>query len=95
METIAKTTYEWNFLIARNDAIKALDRLARAVGPGGGKIAERIPSSQMSGTQVNAIEIVKRAGKQAGMDEADLLFLTNTLQEQLGRRRRYGDFPPR
>lgn len=84
LETIAKTTYEWNFLIARNDAIKALDRLARAVGPGGGKIAERIPSSQMSGTQVNAIEIVKRAGKQAGMDEADLLFLTNTLEEQLG-----------
>lgn len=84
LETIARTTYEWNFIIARNDAIKALDRLARAVGPGGGQIAERVPANQLTGTQVNAIEVVKRAGKQAGVDEADMLFMTQALEEALG-----------
>lgn len=84
LESIARTTYEWNFVIARNDAIKALDRLARSVGPGGGAIAERIPANAMHGVQVNAVDVVRRAGKQAGLSDADMLFLTSAIEDKLG-----------
>ena len=83
-ESIAKFTYELHYMIARNDAIKALDALARAAGPGGGAIAERIPASQMKGTKVDAIEVIKQAGKQQGLDELDIMHMAQAVEDTLG-----------
>ena len=83
-ESIAKFTYELHYMIARNDAIRALDVLARAVGPGGGAIAERIPATQMQGTNVDAIEVVKAAAAKQGLDELDVLPMIAAIEEALG-----------
>lgn len=84
LESIVKASYEINYVIARNDAVKALDRLARAVGPGGGAIAERIPAHQMKGTNMDALEVAKTAAKQAGIDPADIAMMVSDMEAVLG-----------
>lgn len=83
-ESIAKFTYELHYIIARNDAVKALDTLARAAGPGGGQIAERIPNVQVRGMSVDAVEVVKQAGKAQGLDDQDLMFMVKAIEDGLG-----------
>lgn len=84
LESIAKDAYETAMIIARNDAVKALDALARAAGPDGGKFAERIPASQMKATQVNVQDAIKAAAKDAGVDPADLQIMLQAVDDQLG-----------
>jgi hypothetical protein len=84
LESITKDAYETSMLIARNDAIKALDALARSAGPGGGAIAERIPAKQMRATQVDAIEALRNAAKDAGMDPADAQIMIQSVEDQVG-----------
>jgi hypothetical protein len=45
IQSIAQRSYDTSFAIARNDAFRAMDRLAAAAGPGGGAIAERVPAA--------------------------------------------------
>jgi hypothetical protein len=84
LETIARYTYELNFAIARNDAIKALDALSRAAGPGGGMITERIPAKELRGQSVGVMEVIENAAKQQGIDPADMVFMRQAIEETLG-----------
>jgi hypothetical protein len=84
LESIAKDSYETAMIIARNDAIKALDALARAAGPVGGKFAERIPSHEMKASQVNVQEAIKSASSAAGIDPADMQIMLQAVDDQLG-----------
>lgn len=84
LESIAKDAYETAMIIARNDAVKALDALARAAGPDGGKFAERIPAKQWKATQVNIPEAIKAAAKDAGIDPADMQIMLQAVDDQLG-----------
>jgi hypothetical protein len=83
-ETLVQDAYHTAEAIARNDAIKFLDRLALQAGPGGGAIAERIPSHRMKATMVDAIEAVEAAAKQEGMAKADIVALRDLLEGLLG-----------
>jgi len=84
LESIAKDAYETSMIIARNDALKALDALARAAGPDGGRFAERIPAHEMKGTQVNVQEALRAAAKDAGVDLADMQIMMQAVDDQLG-----------
>lgn len=84
LESIAKDSYETAMIIARNDALKALDALARAAGPDGGRFAERIPAREMKATQVNVQEAIKAASRDAGIDPADMQIMLQAVDDQLG-----------
>jgi hypothetical protein len=84
LESIAKDVYETSALIARNDAIKALDYLARQVGPDGGAIAERIPDKQLKPIQVNIHDALMSAARDAGIDPADAKIMVQSVDDQLG-----------
>lgn len=84
LESIANDTYETAMIIARNDALKALDALARAAGPDGGKFAERIPAHEWRASQVNINEAISAASRDAGVDPADLQIMLQTVDAKLG-----------
>lgn len=84
LESIANDTYETAMIIARNDALKALDALARAAGPDGGKFAERIPAHEWRASQVNINEAITTASRDAGVDPADLQIMLQTVDAKLG-----------
>jgi len=84
LESIAKFSYEVNYMIRRNDGVRAIEALARAAGPGGGAIAERIPASEMRGTRIDVIDAVRQAGRQQGVDDADMVFMLQSIEDTLG-----------
>ena len=84
LESITKFTYEMNYMIARNEAIGALDSMARAAGPGGETIAERIPAHELKGQQVDALEVVRSAARTHGISDADSLFMIRAIEDTLG-----------
>ena len=84
LEMIIQDSYDTSMMIARNDMILALDRLARAAGPGAGRFAERVPASEMKGTRVNVQEAITSAARDAGVDPADLQIMIQAVDDQLG-----------
>ena len=84
LESIVQDTYDTAMVIARNDAIKALDALARAAGPGGGSFAERIPSYEMKGQRVDVMEVLRQAANEAGVDPQDLQSMVQSVDDMLG-----------
>lgn len=81
-EMIAKFTYELHYMVANNDIIRAIDTIARAVGPGGAKFAERLPASRVEALKFDTAELLKAIGKEIGIDEIDALFHLKALEEQ-------------
>jgi len=75
LESIMQDVYRTQSRVALNGVIRAMDTLARAAGPGGGKIAERIPANEMRGTKVDLREVIKSAAKKEGLakDDSDAL----------------------
>ncbi|MFN5251908.1 MAG: LPD38 domain-containing protein, partial [Bacteroidota bacterium] len=84
VDSLMADAHETAMAIARNDALKALDRLARIAGPGGGAIAERIPSHEIRAMNVDPLEAVERAAREAGMAKADIVVLRDALEAQIG-----------
>ena len=84
LESISKDSYETAMIIARNDALKALDALARAAGPDGGRFAERIPAHEMKASQVRIADAIKAASRDAGIDPADMQIMLQAVDDQLG-----------
>jgi hypothetical protein len=84
IETMMADAYHFNALMRRNDVFKALEDLGRMVGPGGGGIVERIPSSELKGTKVNVDEVLKIAGKEAGLNPQDIDSLTSLVDDLMG-----------
>lgn len=84
LESMMMDAYETASAIARNDVVKALDRLARNAGHGSAAIAERIPAKQMRMLLVDTLEVVEAAGKQAGMDAADVIALRDMVEAIVG-----------
>jgi N12 class adenine-specific DNA methylase/predicted kinase len=71
LESIAQDMYATQARIALNDVIRAMDRLARAAGPGGGAIAERIPATEFKGTTMDLREALKAATRTQRLSESD------------------------
>lgn len=84
VESMVADAYETAMAIARNDVVKSLDRLARRAGPGGGAIAERIPSHELRATMIDPLEAVTNAGRSAGLDTADITVLRDTVEASIG-----------
>jgi len=84
IESLLADAYETSIAIARNDAVRALDRLARRAGNGSGRIAERIPSHQLKATSVDPLEAIDSAGKAAGLSAIDRIMLRDAAEAGLG-----------
>ena len=81
LESIAQDVYATQARIALNDTIRALDRLARAAGPGGGRIAERIPAKDMKGMRVDVREALRLAARDANLDADQRQALFDTIDD--------------
>lgn len=84
LESLAADAYETAMTIARNDVVKALDRLAKTAGLGGGRIAEEIPASQLAATMVDPLEAVSTAAKNAGMSQPEIIAIRDALEGAIG-----------
>jgi hypothetical protein len=85
LESIAQDMYATQARIALNNVIGAMDRLSRAVGPGGGAIAERIPAKDLKGTKVDIREALKAAALKQNLSPDDrdgLMELIDDLFDQ-------------
>lgn len=71
MESLMQDAYETAQTIARNDVLKALDKLAQAAGPGAGALVERIPATEMQGSRVDVAQAIEKAALQNGMDKQE------------------------
>lgn len=81
---LAKDVYSTRQMIAINDTIASLLKLAETVGPEGGKIAERIKSKQAEGTNILVEEAVRQAAKAAGLSKADTQNLISSVAAEVG-----------
>src|SRR3990167_11168980 len=69
--------------MAGNDAMAALADLAVKAGPGGGAIAEHIPAKQLKPFSVDIMDALRKAGKDAGLDKAEIDDLILAASERL------------
>jgi Large polyvalent protein associated domain 38 len=76
--------FETSNAIARNDTIRALDRLAQVAGVGSGSIAERIPSHEMKATMVDVMEALHKAAKDNGVADADYIAMRDMVEGAMG-----------
>ncbi|MDP2621415.1 MAG: LPD38 domain-containing protein, partial [Hyphomicrobiales bacterium] len=83
IESMMSEAYSTAAIIARNDAITMLADLAKKAGPGGGAIAEAIPASVVTPIRVDVMQALRNAGKDAGLDKADIDDLVLAASERL------------
>ena len=84
IDAIIQKVNDFEHRIARNDAVRALAKLAEVAGPGSGFIAEPIPNTQLRGHRVDVIEALRSAGKGAGVDKLELDDLILMAEDLLG-----------
>lgn len=84
VESLIADAYETAAAIARNDVLKYLDRLARQAGPGAGRFAEPIPAHRIAAIDVDPLDAVERAARQAGMAKPDIVTLRDSLEAAIG-----------
>jgi hypothetical protein len=84
LESIFKKVHDLEYAIARNDTMNAMANLAETAGPGSGFIYRDVPSNKLQPQQVDVIEALRLAGKQAGIDEVDLHHLIQQAEDVLG-----------
>lgn len=86
--SLAQQAYELRMLIARNDAVGALVKLAKEVGPGSGAILEKVPAKQIKATEISLQEALDAARKNVrGLSERDEIELeqaVETVQDIMG-----------
>jgi hypothetical protein len=80
LETISQEAYNTAQQIAFNDAVKALINLAERVGPGGGKIAERLArTTEMPASHEN-FEKLKQDAIALGLDPLDAHMMVQRME---------------
>ncbi|MFK8250186.1 LPD38 domain-containing protein [Ancylobacter terrae] len=84
LESMMTDAYETASAIARNDVVKALDRLARIAGHGGAAIAERIPAREMRMMLADPLEVIEAAARQSGMSGPDVIALRDMVESLVG-----------
>lgn len=89
LETIAQDMFATQQRVEMNRVIAAMDRMARAAGPGGGAIAERIPAKEMKATKIRVADVaslakpLRGALARTGLDKADRDSLLADAQNEL------------
>ncbi|WP_336800483.1 LPD38 domain-containing protein [Kaistia sp. MMO-174] len=84
LDSLMADAYETAMAIARNDVVKALDRLAITAGPGSGAIAERIAAHELRATVVDPLEAIEAAGRAAGLDKMDITLMRDAVESAIG-----------
>ena len=84
IQSMMKRSMELSTVIARNEVFKALDDLAIAAGRGGGAIAERIPTQDIKGIDVNISDALASAARNSGMSPRDVTVFVQTVESVLG-----------
>lgn len=83
IEAMIADAYRTSARIAFNDVVNALADLGKTAGHGGGAIIEEVPTSRLVPYKVDAIEALKRAGKDAGVNQDNLADLIESATELL------------
>lgn len=84
LEVISKRVHDIENVVMRNNAVRAIDRLAEIVGPGSGWVARRIPNHKLEAINFNGLEALRSAGEMAGVDKADLAGLMMSAEMLMG-----------
>lgn len=83
IESLIQRAYNDAAIMARNDTILSMARLARKAGPGSGAIFEEIPAKQLKPVNLDVMDALKKAGKEAGLNPTDLTDLMLAASEAL------------
>lgn len=84
IHSMMQRSYELHAMIQRNDAVLALADLAEATGQGSADWVVRLPSSEIRGQKVDAIEAVERAADEIGVSDVDKAMVLTSLQNLFG-----------
>lgn len=84
LEIIYQRVHDAEHLIAKNNTINALVRHAEAAGPGSGYIIEPIPNHHLTSQKIDVMEVLKMAGKSAGVDEDNMVDILMHAEDMLG-----------
>lgn len=84
IDSLIADAYQTSMAIARNDAVKALGRLADLAGPGAGRWVERIPAREIRATLVDGADAVERLAKEAGLAGPDIATFRDEVTDLLG-----------
>jgi hypothetical protein len=84
VQSLMRESYELEGIIARNEAMKALQDLSDAAGPGSGAIVEVIPTEELRPIQIDALEAASAAAKKAGLSQRDQESLIADMEARLG-----------
>lgn len=81
IQSMMQTAFELNMHIARNDAINAMDDLAKEAGPDSGFFFERVSAKDIKGFKVDAIEAIMKALDEYVPDERSAAEVTEAVLE--------------
>jgi hypothetical protein len=84
LESLMADAYETAMTIARNDVVKSIDRLARLAGPGSGRFAEPVRASELKAMNVDPLEALENAAKNAGLSRADITVIRDAVESAIG-----------
>lgn len=84
IDSLVADAYQTAMAIARNDAVKALGRLADLAGPGSGRFVERVPAKEIRATLIGGEEAVGQLAKEAGLAGADIASFRDEVTDLLG-----------
>ena len=84
LETLMQDAYQTSRAIAQNEMVRALDQLAAKAGPGGGAIAERIPSHQLKAMNLTIGDVAGQIADHMDLNEIDTKIFRDLLMEQVG-----------
>lgn len=84
LESAMQMAYQIEAAIAYNETVAALANIARAAGPGGGVIAERLSPTRITANQVEVQHVIERAAQELGVDPLDTAFLLAQVNDILG-----------
>lgn len=80
LEVLSEEAYVTAQQIAFNDVVKAMVGLAERVGPGGGKIAERLARSETMEANAETFDKIKKMATDLGIDPVDAHMITQRME---------------
>lgn len=85
IQSTVQFVYEMRLRAALNDTLVAMDKLAKAAGPGGGAIFERLPAREAVGYTVDIQEGLKKLARDAGLSETDTAYMLGNVEQFIGK----------
>jgi hypothetical protein len=84
VHSLAFDTAQTERIIALNDTIKAMHRLAESGGEFSGRFLEKVPNSEMRAQSIDLEAGLRAAAKKAGLEKADAEVMIRHVEEMVG-----------